>query len=81
MGAGAAFKTAAGRSGRVVSALRHHVHYVVNYVFEGHRAGDPRGDVVVRCLWEDHRKAHNPDSKYPPTTSINGVPLKATLRH
>lgn len=43
MGAGAALKTAARPSGRVVSALRNLVHYVVNYVFEGLGPGGPCG--------------------------------------
>lgn len=38
-GAGTAFKTAACWNDWMVSALRNHVHYVVNYVFEGHRQG------------------------------------------
>lgn len=53
MDARIALKTAARWSDRVVSALRNHVHYIVNYVFEGRRPGDPRGEVVVRCLWVD----------------------------
>ena len=57
-GAGTAFKTAASWNDQMVSALRNHVHYVVNYAFEGHRPGadqarDPGGEVVVRCLWVD----------------------------
>lgn len=50
-----ALKTAAGWSDRVVSALRDHVHYILNYVLEG-GAGpqDPRVEVVLRCLWADH---------------------------
>lgn len=63
-GAGAALKTAAGWSDQVVSALRNHVHYVVNYVFEGRGPRGPMGEVVVRCLWVDtagRRKAHRPN--------------------
>lgn len=40
---GLALKTAARRSTRVVIALRNLVHYIVNYVFEGRRPGDPEG--------------------------------------
>lgn len=53
MGTGSALKTAAGSSERVVSALRNHIHYVVNYVFEGRRPRDLRGEVVVSCLRAD----------------------------
>lgn len=52
--AGIALKTAACLSDRVVSALRNHVHYIVNYVFEGHRPQDPRGEVD---LGANHRRA------------------------
>lgn len=83
MGAWTALKTAACWSDRVLSALRNLVHYVVNYVFEGRRPGDPEGG--SRCekpavgLGADHRRAHSP--QHPPTTPINNVPLKATLGH
>lgn len=33
-----------------VSALRNHVHYIVNYVFEGRRPQGPPGEVVERSL-------------------------------
>lgn len=55
-GVGTTLKTEACWSYRVVSALRNHVHYIMNYVFEGRRPGDPRGNVVVRCLWVDLRQ-------------------------
>lgn len=62
-GAGTALKTASCWSDRLVSALRNHVHYIVNYVFEGRRPRDPRGEVDVRCLWVDlgahHRRAQS----------------------
>lgn len=52
--ASAALKTAAGcRSDRVLSALRNHVHYTMNYVFEGCGPGDRRVGVLVRCLRVD----------------------------
>ena len=62
MGAGAALKTAVYWSDRVVSALRNHVHYVVNYIFEGRRPGDLRGEVVempVGRLGADHRSSQS----------------------
>lgn len=36
-----------------VSALCNPIHYVVNYVFEGCRGGDPRGGLVMGCLFPD----------------------------
>lgn len=38
-----ALKTVAGCSDRVVSALRDHVHYMLNYVLEGARGHGTRG--------------------------------------
>lgn len=83
MGAWAALKAAACRSDRVLSALRNLVHYVVNYVFEGRRPGDPEGG--SRCEkpalrhGADQRRARSP--KHSATTPINVAPLKATLGH
>lgn len=84
--AGTALKTAACCwSDRVVSALRNHVHYIVNYVFGGRGARGPEGrsgcEMPVGRLGADHRRAHSPDSEHPPTTAINVEPLKATLGH
>lgn len=68
-----------------VSALRNHVHYVVNYVFEGHRPRDLRGEVVVRCLWVDLGQIIGELTGQTPNmhqqTPINDMPLKATLGH
>lgn len=50
---GTALKTVACLSDRVVSALKNHVHYIMNYVFEGHRPQNSRGEVD---LGVNHRR-------------------------
>lgn len=74
--AGTALKTSA--CSMTVSALRNHVHYVLNYVFEGCRPGDPRGEVVDggRLQKLEHRRAHSPHN--PTTAPIMDAPLKPT---
>lgn len=48
-----ALKATACSSDWTVSALRNHVHYHVNNVFEGHRPQDLRGEVYLGCWsWE-----------------------------
>lgn len=80
-GTGTAFRNSSLLLGYETSALWNHIHYVVNYVFEG----CSWGGVVKECLSRQGRarpwEAHSTDPKDPPISSINGMPLKPTSYH